>query len=120
MVRMISASSDAMGTSPSPASNIGPKINFILAPISSSEPASLVSPGDAGEVVVDGRRLEEVPHGVLPFVGQLAHDPEVEEGDPAVVEGPDVAGVDVAVERAVQQAGLHPHLHTAAHLELAV
>src|SRR3546814_13312158 len=68
---------------------------------------------DAGEVEVEHARVEEVLHELLPVAGELAHDPEVEVAAAAVVEHPDVAGVHVAVERAMDHTGLGPALGTA-------
>jgi len=88
--------------------------------VGGEDPDALPGPDDAGVVAVDHEGELGVAHRLAVVGGQLAHDAEVEVRGPAVVQQPDVAGVHVAVERAVDERRLGPHLEAAAQRQLTV
>ncbi len=72
------------------------------------EPEVLVRPGHPREIAIEQEREEQVFDHLLVVVRELAHDPEIEVAGPTIVENPQIARMQVTVERTVDDDGFQP------------
>ena len=76
-----------------------PLAHFVVgAGVLPDDPQVLVVAGDAGEILIEHERVEEVLDELLVLARQLSHDSEIEVAGAAVVQHPQVPGVHVRVE----------------------